>query len=201
MQALDPLDEDGAATVFRDVILLALLGFVALVILLLPHVNPPETKTDDLMTPGNVIVEIKWPETVDADVDLWVKAPGDGAVGWSQRGGAIFDLLRDDLGSRNDLTAANYEMAYSRGVPEGEYIVNVHMYRNDTEIWPVPVYIVVSVKLSIEKPAREILLRKVELVRVDQEETVLRFDLNQAGGLLPHTVNNLYKSLFDTQRL
>ena len=197
MQALDPLDEDGAATVFRDVILLALLGFVALVILLLPHVNPPETKTDDLMTPGNVIVEIKWPETVDADVDLWVKAPGDGAVGWSQRGGAIFDLLRDDLGSRNDLTAANYEMAYSRGVPEGEYIVNVHMYRNDTEIWPVPVYIVVSVKLSIEKPAREILLRKVELVRVDQEETVLRFDLNQAG----HTVNNLYKSLFDTQRL
>ena len=201
MQALDPLDDDGAATVFRDVILLALLGFVALVILLLPHVNPPETKTDDLMTPGNVIVEIKWPETIDADVDLWVKAPGDGAVGWSQRGGTIFDLLRDDLGSKNDLTAANYEMAYSRGVPEGEYIVNVHMYRNDSEIWPVPVYVVVSVKLSLEKPAREILLRKVDLVRVDQEETALRFDLNEAGGLLPHTVNNLHRSLFDTRRL
>ena len=93
MQALDPLDGDAAATVFRDVILLALLGFVALVILLLPHVNPPENKTADLMTPGNVIVEIKWPDSIDADVDLWVRAPGDGAVGWSQRGGTIFDQI------------------------------------------------------------------------------------------------------------
>ncbi len=201
MQALDPLDDDPAATVFRDVILLALLGFVALVILLLPHVNPPEKKTSDLMTPGNVIVEIKWPESIDADVDLWVRAPGDGAVGWSQRGGAIFDLLRDDLGYLNDLTAANHEMAYSRGVPHGEYVVNVHMYRNDTEIWPVPVYVIISVKLDIDKPARQILLGKVDLVRVDQEETVYRFNLNEAGGLLPHTVNNLYTTLFDSQRL
>ncbi|MBC6439949.1 MAG: hypothetical protein GDA49_05965 [Rhodospirillales bacterium] len=201
MQALDPLDDDAAATVFRDVILLALLGFVALVILLLPHVNPPETETDDLMTPGNVIVEIRWPEDIDADVDLWVKAPGDGAVGWSQRGGGIFDLLRDDLGSRNDLTSSNHEMAYSRGVPEGEYIVNIHMYRNDTGIWPVPVHVVVSTKVDIDRKAREILIRKVELVRIDQEETVVRFDLNEAGGLLPHTVNSLFRSLFDTQRL
>ncbi|MBT7612680.1 MAG: hypothetical protein HN577_05635, partial [Rhodospirillaceae bacterium] len=167
MQALDPLDDDAAATVFRDVILLALLGFVALVILLLPHVNPPEVKNADLLTPGNVIIEIKWPEHIDADVDLWVKAPGDGPVGWSQRGGSIFDLLRDDLGYMNDLTSANHEMAYSRGVPEGEYIVNVHMYRNETEVWPVPVWIIVSVKMDIDKPARQILLRKIELVRID----------------------------------
>ena len=201
MQALDPLDDAAAATVFRDVILLALLGFVALVILLLPHVNPPEKKSADLMTPGNVIVEIKWPERIDADVDLWVKAPGDGAVGWSQRGGTIFDLLRDDLGYMNDLTAANHEMAYSRGVPAGDYVVNVHMYRNEVEIWPVPVHVIVSVKLSVEKPARQILLRKVELLRVDQELTVLRFQLNEAGGLLPHTVNDLFTSLLDGQRL
>lgn len=201
MQALDPLDDAAAATVFRDVILLALLGFVALVILLLPHVNPPEKKSADLMTPGNVIVEIKWPERIDADVDLWVKAPGDGAVGWSQRGGTIFDLLRDDLGYMNDLTAANHEMAYSRGVPAGDYVVNVHMYRNEVEIWPVPVHVIVSVKLSVEKPARQILLRKVELLRVDQELTVLRFQLNESGGLLPHTVNDLFTSLLDGQRL
>jgi len=201
LQALDPLDDDAAATVFRDVILLALLGFVALVILLLPHVNPPETKTSDLLTPGNVIIEIKWPEHIDADVDLWVRAPGDGAVGWAARGGSIFDLLRDDLGYMNDLTAANHEMAYSRGVPEGEYVVNVHMYRNETEIWPVPVWVIVSVKLDTEKPARQILLRKVDLLRIDQEITVVRFQLNEAGGLLPQTVNNLFTSLFDGQRL
>jgi hypothetical protein len=33
-------EEDEAGTVFRDVIMLALAGFVAMVILLLPHLNP-----------------------------------------------------------------------------------------------------------------------------------------------------------------
>jgi hypothetical protein len=38
---LDQLDEDDGGTVFRDVITLALAGFVATVMLLLPHINPP----------------------------------------------------------------------------------------------------------------------------------------------------------------
>ncbi len=54
---------------------------------------------------------------------------------------------------------------------------------------------------DISKPPNKILLGKVELVRLDQEVTVFRFELNIAGGLLPHTVNDLFKSLFDTQRL
>ena len=27
--------------------------------------------------PGNVVIEIQWPDGLDADVDLWVQAPGD----------------------------------------------------------------------------------------------------------------------------
>ncbi len=34
-------DDDEGGTVFRDVIMLALAGFVAMVILLLPHIQPP----------------------------------------------------------------------------------------------------------------------------------------------------------------
>ncbi len=46
MQGLDPIDgEGGDGTVFRDVIMLALLGFVTIVILLLPHLNPPSNLT------------------------------------------------------------------------------------------------------------------------------------------------------------
>ena len=195
MQAFDPLDEDAGGTVFRDVIMLALLGFVALVILLLPHVHPPEEKKADLMAPGNVIVEIRWPDNTDADIDLWVQAPGDSPVGYSNRGGIIFDLLRDDLGHFQDVSSMNYEMAYSRGVPEGEYTVNVHMYRNHTDQWPIEVMVIVSVKRSPEKPAQQILLGKVELVRENQEVTVFRFDLNHVGALLPQSVNHLYKPL------
>jgi hypothetical protein len=195
VRELDPLDEDVAGTVFRDVIMLALLGFVALVILLLPHVHPPEEKRADLMAPGNVIVEIRWPDGADADVDLWVQAPGDVPVGYSNRGGVIFDLLRDDLGHYRDVSSMNYEMAYSRGVPEGEYTVNVHMFRNHTDDWPIEVMVIVSVKRSPDKPAQQILLSKVELVREDQEITVFRFKLNQVGALLPSSVNDLYKPL------
>ena len=41
MDGLDPLDLDSSDTVFRDVIMLALAGFVAIVIILLPHLNAP----------------------------------------------------------------------------------------------------------------------------------------------------------------
>jgi hypothetical protein len=130
MHGLDQLDEDDGGTVFRDVIMLALAGFVAMVVLLLPHLNPPgKAALDNSQPPGNVIVEVRWPDEIDSDVDLWVEAPGDVPVGYSNKGGVIFNLLRDDLGKRADATGMNYEVSYSRGIPAGEYTVNVHLYR------------------------------------------------------------------------
>ena len=75
MHQLDELDEDNWGTVFRDVILLALIGFVAMVIIMLPHIKPTEVETQDHKAPGNVIVELHWPSNQPFDVDLWVKAP------------------------------------------------------------------------------------------------------------------------------
>jgi len=123
MLELDHFDsDDGSNTVFRDVIFLALAGFVAMVLLLLPHLNPPATASEGTPAPGNVIVEISWPEKVDADVDLWVEAPGDVPVGYSNKGGLIFNLLRDDLGGQADVTQINYEVSYSRGVPRRQVL-------------------------------------------------------------------------------
>lgn len=195
MQGLDPLDEDAGGTVFRDVILLALMGFVALVILMLPHIHPPESKTSDDPLLGNVIVEITWPDDLDVDVDLWVQAPDDRPVGYSNRGGRFFDLLRDDLGFLQDITNSNIEMAYSRGIPAGEYIVNVHMYRNQVEVWPIHVQVLVSVKADITKAATPILRTAVDLVREDEEQTVFRFVLDKDGKLDRASINHIYKAL------
>ena len=41
MLEIDPLEDDTGGTVFRDVIMLVLAGFVVIVLLLLPHINPP----------------------------------------------------------------------------------------------------------------------------------------------------------------
>ena len=62
MNDLDPFEDDEGSTVFRDVIMLALLGFVAIVVLLLPHLNPPVRADESAAPPGNVIVEVRWPD-------------------------------------------------------------------------------------------------------------------------------------------
>ena len=195
MQALDPFDDDGGGTVFRDVIFLALAGFVAMVLLLLPHLNPPATANEGAPAPGNVIVEIAWPDKIDADVDLWVEAPGDGPVGYSNKGGKIFNLLRDDLGGQSDVTDINYEVSYSRGVPAGEYTVNVHLYRDMSGQLPLNVNVVVSVKPSAKATAKRILTTNLEMQHQGQELTAFRFELDEDGKLVVGSVHDVPKKL------
>jgi len=196
MLSLEQLDQDDGDMVFRDVIMLALAGFVAMVILLLPHLNPPgEASEETTQPPGNVIVEVRWPDELDSDVDLWVEAPGDVPVGYSNKGGTIFNLLRDDLGRRADATGLNYEVSYSRGIPAGEYTVNVHLYRNAANVYPIPVTVVTSVKKSPKESARQLLASKIELVREGEELTVYRFRLSEDGSLVPGSVHSLQRNL------
>jgi hypothetical protein len=196
VSTLEHLDEDEGGTVFRDVIMLALAGFVAMVLLLLPHLNPPgEAAKENTQPPGNVIVEMRWPDELDADVDLWVEAPGDIPVGYSNKGGVIFNLLRDDLGKRADATGMNYEVSYSRGIPAGEYTVNVHLYRNTAGVFPIPVTVVTSVKKSSKESARQLLASNIELAREGEELTVYRFKLSEQGDLVPGSVHSLQRKL------
>ena len=196
MLGLDQLDEDDGGTVFRDVIMLALAGFVAMVVLLLPHLNPPgKAALDNSQPPGNVIVEVRWPDEIDSDVDLWVEAPGDVPVGYSNKGGVIFNLLRDDLGGRADATGINYEISYARGIAAGEYTVNVHLYRNSAGTLPIPVTVVTSVKKTPEGRAKQLLASEIELVREGEELTVYRFKLSEAGDLVAGSVHNLQHNL------
>lgn len=201
MRGLDEFHDDAEGTVFRDVILLALAGFLAALLLLLPHVARPGAKDEaEARAPGNVLVEIRWPDDLDADVDLWVQAPNDMPVGYSNKGGLVFDLLRDDLGSRADASGLNYEMAYGRGLVAGEYTVNLHLYRNPSGVFPVPVTVVVSVKRDTDSSARQILAARAGLQRVGEEHTVFRFRLDARGVLVPGSVSALPRPLRSARR-
>jgi hypothetical protein len=196
MLGFDRFEHDDAGIVFRDLITLALCGFVVCVVLILPHINPPVTKTaQDTDPPGNVIVEVRWPDELDSDVDLWVEAPGDVPVGYSNKGGVIFNLLRDDLGKRADATGMNYEVSYSRGITPGEYTVNLHLYRNTAGVFPIPVTVVTSVKKSAKESARQLLASHIELVREGEELTVYRFKLSEQGDLVSGSVHSLQRQL------
>ncbi len=195
MDGLDHFDDNTGDTVFRDIIFLALAGFVAIVLLLLPHLNPPAKAEAETNSPGNVIVELRWPDDLNSDVDLWVEAPGDKPVGYSNKGGVSFNLLRDDLGNLADATRMNYEVSYSRGVPSGEYTVNVHLYRNLSGAVVVPVTVVISVKPTEEAPAKQILATGVELNHEGQEITAFRFSLDEKGHLISGSVHDMPRPL------
>lgn len=185
----------GPSEVFRDVTLIILVGMIALVILLLPHINPPGTKQEAEATPpGNVIVEIRWPDNWKTDVDLWVLAPEDIPVGYSNLVGQTFNLLRDDLGNMTDPLGLNYENAYSRGIPIGEYVVNLHLFRNAENTYPVPVNVQVSTRMP-PGAIKRLLHSKVELRFAGQEITVFRFFLNADGSLVEDTLHSNYLSL------
>ena len=190
------MDED-TLTVWLDTALLMLGGFVLMTVLMMTVMNPPakSSETAGSPAPGNVIIEAQWPDAMDADVDLWVQGPGDRPVGYSNKSGRLFNLLRDDLGKAQDMTNYNYEVSYSRGTPAGEYTVNVHMYRGINVRYPVPVKLVASVKTDANGSAKQLVATTVQLQHENQELTALRFRLDSKGQLQAGSVNSLFKEL------
>ena len=194
MNELDDFEEDSSGTIFRDVIMLALIGFVAMVVMLLPYLRKSEEEAQDHKAPGNVIVELFWPNDMAVDVDLWVQGPNSTPVGFWNLGNRVFNLLRDDLGAEGDATNLNYEVAYSRGIPAGEYIVNVHMYGPLPKGVTVPATVVVSIRKDYQQ-TKQILKTEVLLKRRNQEETAFRFKLTSKGDLIEGSVSTLRKRL------
>jgi hypothetical protein len=191
---LEDFEEESSGTIFRDVILLALIGFVAMVVMLLPHLRKSEVEAQDHKAPGNVIVEMHWPSEQHVDVDLWVMGPNSTPVGFWNLGNRVFNLLRDDLGIEGDATNENYEVAYSRGIPPGEYIVNVHMYGPVPKGMTIPVTVVVSVRRDMQA-TKQILKTQIKLKRRHQEETAYRFRLTSKGDLVEDSVTTLRRRL------
>lgn len=176
-----------------------LFAMAAIVILILPYINDPkEEQAGKSDPPGNMIVSITWPQG-DTDVDLWVMGPGELVpVGYSNKGGMLFNLLRDDLGNYPDASGINYENAFTRGIIPGEYTINLHCYRCTT----VPQEVTVEVSLNLgepksKTPMKVLLTSKVKLTKAGQERTAANFILTADNTLQPGSLNGVFKPLRD----
>jgi hypothetical protein len=69
------------------------------------------------------------------------------------------------------------------------------MYRNKSRIAPVKVTVVTSVKKPNAESAKQILTSSIDLMAENQETTVYRFKLTEAGELVSGSVNSLPKPL------
>lgn len=193
-------DEESSSTLFRDTLFLLIgtLGAVLLLLYILPT-NPKVSDDDNARSRGNVRIEVIWPNDYDVDVDTWVQAPGLPPVGYSNMNGPIFNLVRDDLGGYADITGINYETAFSRGIPPGEWTVNVHWYSNSANKISVPVKVFVTMRKddsenSKDRP-QQIIQTTVTLRHVGHEITVVRFRTDSDGNLIQDSVNSIPKKL------
>lgn len=185
-------------TILGDVVFNMLMVF-ALLFIVLPHSpKKDEAKNEAVKSAGDMMVEIHWQDKVDIDIDLWVKSPDDDRpVGYSNRAGKTFNLLRDDLGASNDSTDRNFEMAYSRGLPAGEYVINIHYFvsREPGSPGEVPVEVIISTKAGDSGAMKQVIKRTATLRVLGEEITVVRFVLREDGELDEQSINDFYQEL------
>lgn len=143
------------------------------------------------------LVRINWAAESDDDVDLYVEDPNKHFVFFGRLQDGLLSLTRDDTGRvSNTVTladgrvvqsAVNEETVEIRGIIEGEYIVNVHMYRKAAE-GPTPVAVVLyKVAAGEDLKLHE---RALSLSRT-QEETAFRFTVLKSGDVVD--INQLPK--------
>lgn len=179
----------------RDTYLNLLVIVLLLLVILIRLLNPP---TEDAKTepPGNLAVCIYWQQG-PIDVDLWADGPGETRpVGYSNRGGVYWNLLRDDLGEQFDPTDVNFECTYSRGIRAGEHTLNTHCYRCKSP--PVTVKMEVSVttgESGTKGNVRVLATTTVKLTRQGEEKTALRFRLRADGTVEPGSLHNVFRPL------
>lgn len=193
-------DEAGYGTAFRDIIftLFAVIAAIVVILLLLPK-QPKQA--DDLarQARGNIRVEIRWPDRQDTDIDIWGQAPNQRPVGYSNKNGQILSLVRDDLGNYSDVTDLNYEVMFSRGLPEGEWAFNIQWFSNPAQVKTVEVEVIITItkddSTGSKSRPKQIVATTVKLTHVGQEKTIIRFKLDKNGDMIPDSMTTLFKPL------
>lgn len=178
----------------RDVYGIVTVLFIGLVALLVQAKATAEAETDaTAKIPGSISATITWPEG-KTDVDMWMDGPGEVLpIGYSNKGGLLWNLLRDDLGTQPDFMTLNFENAFTRGIPKGEYRINVHCY--NCPVLPVEVKLEVAKSPAGGGPRSVIGTSTITLNTNHEEKTGLAFELDDNGNVVPGSMNALYEAL------
>ncbi len=182
---------------FTDLLFNTLLGFTLLFFISIIFMNPI-AKLGNINYKAEYIITVTWPQEQPDDIDLWVQNPYQETVSYLQKEAGWLHLDRDDRGDLNDkvwingrevVHPINQEVVTIRGIISGEYIVNLHYYESHSRL-PVKA----SIKVEKVNPVlRLVFIDEVILDQVDDEKTVVRFELDGNGNIV--AMNKLEKIL------
>ena len=219
-------EETASGTLFRDLLMAVLAVVVFILVIILMHINPDEKKDEHERKLGNIRAEIVWPHDLPIDFDLWVQAPNESPVGYSNKTSQTFSLVRDDLGHPNDMSGINYEVSSSRGLPAGQYTINIHWYsdrsasymmddpdidytalnNNTPKYRPTPSEVPVVALVSISKgkgtkaDKQSVIQTEVLMKYVGEEQTVVGFELDGEGNIIEGSVHSIYTAIRGSTR-
>lgn len=187
---------------FTDLLFNALLGFVVMFMIAFLLINPV-ARTGVVDNKAEFLITLSWPDGRKEDVDLYVADPAGRLVWFRAREAGLMHLDRDDLGLSNDVveiggrrvvSPVNQETVSIRGFMPGEYVVNLHLYRNDRGR-PVPA----RVKVEKLNPKVELIFYgEVVLRERGEERTAARFSVTADGKV--RDVNQLAKAIVPYRR-
>jgi hypothetical protein len=178
----------GIATVDVCINLVLVFAVLLKLSLLAINVESAESMQKRLKSNALFLIKVVWPGESDDDVDTYVSDPLSHLVFFRRLQDGLMNLDRDDTGSSSNLitlpdgrvvkSAYNEEQVEIRGIIEGEYIVNVHMYRKATL---TPTKIIVTLYKVAEGEDVQIHERVLTMAMQQQEETAFRFTLTKNG--------------------
>lgn len=135
------------------------------------------------------IVEVKWSDESDADIDVYVRDPYGSFVCYSQLRMGFMHLDQDDRGIITDevvgpngevrVLRKNREEVSIRQFIPGLYVVNVHMYAGRE-----PTKVTVNIYDGRSGDTIKMLTRDVVLKTVGEDTTAFQFRLNEEGMLM-----------------
>lgn len=181
------LNKSGSLTAMLDMFLIMVMGFFVLLIIAILLIK--SEKRHEIQSNAEVIIYVEWDQEIIDDVDAYVRDPLNRVVAYTSRETELMNLDRDDLGRATDtirlpngkkiVIKENKEVVTIRGIVPGEYIVNTHMYSKNSDL-PC------NVTVTVEKlnPYSIIYQKELVLKEKGQEETAVRFTLNENGDLV-----------------
>ncbi|MCS3902537.1 hypothetical protein J2T55_000541 [Methylohalomonas lacus] len=175
----------GTVDPFVDLLFNALLGFTFLFLVAIMFMNP-EAKSGIIDPKAEYILTITWKDFSPDDIDVWVEDPDGRVLYFRNSEVGLLHLDRDDRGMANDTIEVagkevenplNQEVVTLRGVVKGEYVVNLHYYKSESNK-----AVDVNVNLAKVNPALEVVYYDtVRLEEEGDEKTALRFRIDRDG--------------------
>lgn len=180
---------DGPQVSYIDVLYNLFIAMLMLAVL----AQPPTPKVTAAVSASSVNIELWWNQD-KADIDLSTLAPGAKIpVFYNHKSEGSLALLRDDLGSTVTVHSHAYERIEDSGIEPGEYVVNAQFFGNHGGPLNVDLELVITTKT--DAGIVEIIRTTGKLIAVGQEVTLVRFQLDKDGQLVPGSINTLPKKL------